>query len=265
MTVSLTNAFIVLDASEVVRDTVLKKVLASTIPKQMKEAVAMRAANLASSRVTRSKIAQKISRKLCQTMPMKLKEMGLTVVLEETFREKHYFVLELQVQHVDAMAAEKAQREKGFESSREESSSIEGTLLDWSLKLMGEDNQRMLEEEYLPAKVQHKLEKQMLHVIREKFENMHMKAEVTILKEGKQGRYFFSTLKAVQQEVEARSLKNQIQEMRRRVLFSYTSRTLEVALHSRSITIQPLTQVPIAKLDTSACGWPEVRLIGVVD
>lgn len=142
------------------------------------------------------------------------------MVLEEVFREEHYFVLELQVQHVDALTAEKAKRESFFYLSREDldsSSSIAGTLLDWTLKLMGEGNQRIFEGGYLPAKVQEKLEKQMMRMMMEKFENMNLKAEVKILKEEKQGRYFFSKLKAIRQEVRAGRLKNPLRELRKKL------------------------------------------------
>lgn len=198
-----------------------KKVEASKIPRQMKDAVAMRAANMVSNRVKRSNIAKRMAGRLCKTLPAKLKEKGLTIILEEIFREEHYFVLELQVQHVDTIMVEKAKREKGLDVSTKEdldsSSPMAGTLLDWTLKLMGEGNQRILEEEYLPAKVQEKLEKQMMRMMREKFENMNLKAEVKILKEQRQGRYFFTKLKAVRQEVRDGGFKNPINELRKKL------------------------------------------------
>jgi len=199
---------------------VKKKVEESKIPKQMKEAVAKRAGYMASSRVKPAMIAKKMSAKLCQKMPENMKQAGLTVALEEVFREENYFVLELQVQHVDTVAVERKQRESNTDMTQDDndtSSSLAGALLDWSLRLIGQDNQRRLEGDFLPGKVQQKLDTQMLEIMEEKFEDMQLKADVQILKEKRQARYFYSKLKAIRAEVEVAKGKNAIHDLRKKM------------------------------------------------
>lgn len=46
------------------------------------------------------------------TNAKKMAEMGLTIAMEEVFREGSFVVVQLQVQHVDATAIERGQREE---------------------------------------------------------------------------------------------------------------------------------------------------------
>lgn len=211
----------VFDATEAVKARVMKKVEESKLPKPVRGAVAKRAGAVACNVVKRSGVAKEMASKLCKRMPAKMKDAGVTVVLEEVFREEHYFVLELQVQHVDTVAVERSQREARADLTADDkdvSTSFAGTMLNWTLRLMGKNNQRLLEDEYLPAKVQQKLETEMMDILEEKFANMQMKADVEILKEKKQARYFYSKLKTVRQEVEASSrVKNPIKELRKKI------------------------------------------------
>lgn len=194
---------VVIDVSEVIKAKVQEKVEASNIPKHMKGMVTKSATSVATSRINRSVVAAKVSEQLCSTMPPMMKEKGITVTMEEVFREEHYFVLELQVQHVDAIILEQEKAPKTIasgESGNDNSPTMTATLLDWTLKLIGHNNQHLLEGEFLPAKVQEKLETKMMKAMEEKFENMRLKAQVEILKETKQARYFYPKLKSIREE-----------------------------------------------------------------
>ena len=193
----------VIDVSEVIKAKVQQKVEASNLPRKMKGMVTKSATSVASSRVTRSVVAGKVSEQMCHSLPPKMKEKGLTVTLQEVFREENYFVLELQVQHVDALLLEQDTRQKtSSDDAGHETvpATMTATLLDWTLKLIGHNNQHVLEGEILPAKVQEKLETKMMKAMEEKFENMRLKAKVEILKETKQARYFYSKLKSIRAE-----------------------------------------------------------------
>jgi hypothetical protein len=111
-------------------------------------------AEVASKRITPSKVASQLGGKLIKKIPKKMKEKGLTVEMEQVFCEGPYVVLALQVQHVDMVAAEKAMREdktltSDIEEEDEASNTVAGTLLQWSLYLMGSTNQKKLEEGFI--------------------------------------------------------------------------------------------------------------------
>jgi hypothetical protein len=66
-------------------------------------------------------------------------------------------------------------------------------MLEWCLKLIGTNDQRKLEEEYLPEKVQMKLETKLLELLTDKCKQN--KLDIMILREDKQARFFYQTLK----------------------------------------------------------------------
>ena len=69
-------------------------------------------------------------------------------------------------------------------------------ILEWCYKLIGTNDQRKLEEEYLPEKVQLKLETKLLELLTEKFERNNLsKADIMIHREDRQARFFYQTLK----------------------------------------------------------------------
>lgn len=205
------------DASEAIKAKVKAKVEDSKLPKQIKGAVANTAGKLASKKVKPSMMAGKMAKKLENKLPPEMKKKGLTVSLESVFEEANYFVLELNVLHVDSVAIEKNMREASADVTKDDDqTSLVGTMLQWSLSLMGQDNQRKLEEDFLPAKVQAKLGEQMMAVMEEKFEDMKLKAEVQILKEEKQARYFYSKIRGIRAAAAEERNAGPLKEFRRK-------------------------------------------------
>ena len=193
---------VVHDASEAVKAKVTEKVELSKLPKIFKGIAIKRAGEIVSKRITPSKVAEKMGTKLCEKVPEKMKEKGLTVELEEVFREGPFIVLQLQVQHVDVVMLEKVRAEENASVLDEEdedaaTKTVAGTLIEWSLKLIGANNQKMIEESFLPAKVQAKLEKALGTMMGEKLEEKQIKADINVVKEEMQARFFFAQLKEV--------------------------------------------------------------------
>ena len=144
----------------------------------------------------------------------------MTVEMEEVFREGPYVVLQLQVQHVDTIIVEKVQREENLDLAQDDdaqSSSVAGALLEWSMWLIGQNNQQQLEENFLPQKVQDQLQKKMMAMMTEKFEQKQLKADVEIVKEEKQARFFYSRLQSVRLAMESTHGTNPIKELRKKM------------------------------------------------
>jgi hypothetical protein len=195
---------------------VTEKVKDSSLPKPIKGLAAKGAAKAASKMVTPSVIAEKMAKKLCKTLPKKMSEKGLTVEVKPVFCEGPYVVLQLQVQHVDTLAVEKSQSEKNADLTKDDDaskSSFAGLMLEWSLKLIGQKNQKKLEEDFLPQQVQEKLKNEMAIIMAEKFEEKQLTAEVEILKEDKQARYFYLKLQEVKAAKEEKEGKNPIKTL----------------------------------------------------
>jgi hypothetical protein len=208
------------DASKVIKAKVSARVNDSKLPKPVKGIVAGRAAKVASKLMKPPKIAEKMGKKICKKIPKKMKEKGLTVEMEEVFREGPYVVLQLQVQHVDTIAVEKAQREENVDLGQDDdaqSSSVAGALLDWSMWLIGQNNQKKLEGGFLPQKVQAKLQTKMMAMMADKFEEKQLKADVEIMKEEKQARFFYSRLKAVRLAAEEAQGTNPIKKLKKKM------------------------------------------------
>lgn len=145
-------------------------------------------------------MAKKIGSKLCERMPQRMADMGLTVEMEQVFREGSFVVIQLQVQHVDVRAVERALREEKSDlHSASERTVSSPLLLERCLKMIGSDNQKALEDEFLPGKVQSKLETKILQVMKEKFERKGLVVDVEILTEARQGRFFYRKLREVRQ------------------------------------------------------------------
>lgn len=140
------------DASEAIKAKVSVKVSDSKLPQPVTESVSGRVGTAGSKVVAPSKIAGRMGQKMCEKIPKKMKEKGLTVEMEEVFCEGPYVVIQLQVQHVDTIAVEKAQREENVNVRQDQSSSVAGSLLEWSMWLMGQSNQQKLEGGFLAKK-----------------------------------------------------------------------------------------------------------------
>jgi hypothetical protein len=150
-------------------------------PNPGKAPVAKTAGKVATTtRVKNAKLARRLGEKLCDKMPRKLAEMGLTVEFEVVFQEGPYVVIQLQVQHVNARAIERSQRQENADPTADEGTpsdtAVAATLLEWCLKIIGPENQRTLEESYLPVKVQTKLESKIMEVMAEKVGRKGLKA-----------------------------------------------------------------------------------------
>jgi len=192
----------------------------SKLPPPIKAVAAKRVADAASKAITADKVVKKLGVKLCRKLPSKMKEKGLTVTLVEAFRELNYLVLELQVQHVDAMTIQKDRQEANADLTADDdeaTNSMAGTLLEWSLWLVGQKNQQKLEGEFLPKKVQEKLEKEMFKLMAEKFEAKGLKADVQVLKEELQARFFYQKLSEVHEANELKKGSNPIKEFRKKL------------------------------------------------
>jgi hypothetical protein len=222
---------LVRDASLAIQAKVSKKVAEKmgNFPGPMKDKASQRLAEVASKRITPSKVASQLGGKLMKKMPKKMKQKGLTVEIKQVFCEGPYVVLELQVQHVDMVAAEKAMREVNTEQDEDEddedddeaaSNTVAGTLIEWSLYLMGTRNQKKLEEGFLATQVQAKLQTAMAEMMNEKLQEKQIIADCDIVKEEKQARYFYAKLQEVRADLEnneQQQRNNPIKEFRKKL------------------------------------------------
>lgn len=173
-----------------------KRVDNTKLPPSIKEPFGNGAAHVASIRSRPGKIAERLGAQLCEKTTRKLAEMGVTIDMEECYREGFYVVLQLQVLRVDARTIQSIQMHGKLEKDKGESTAS-GTMFDWCLTMIGSVNQKKLEEEYLPEKIQTKLEQKILAIMRQKLEQKGIVANVDIVKEEKQARYFFGKIKEI--------------------------------------------------------------------
>lgn len=185
------------DASEAVKDEVANKVKKSRIPFPLKESVANRAA----ARITwdlsmASKVVDMMGPRLCQEIPIKMSKKGIQVHVDNVFTEGNYLVIELQVQHVDAIVMSEAKHKK----QEQDQHNGAGALFFKSVfTVIGVENQASLEREVLPNILQRKVSVSIREMMKEKLTEKKMAADVEILKEEKQARYFFQTLRQVRE------------------------------------------------------------------
>lgn len=100
------------------------------LPEQVKNQAARRASEL----TTPSMLAQKTSSKLLRKIPIIMKEKGLTVDMEEIYREGPYLIFYLRVLHVDPVVLA-------------DDMGISG-IVQWLLSSVGEGMQRTIEKDY---------------------------------------------------------------------------------------------------------------------
>ena len=185
-----------IDGSTAVKEKVKKRVGNSKLPPQLRESFGNGAAHVASKRSTPDKVAERLGPQLCEKTTQRLAEMGVTIEMEECFREGPFVVLQLQVLRVDARTIQRAQVQGNLEDVSGDTAAS-NKLFEWCLDIIGSDNQKKLEEEYLPDKVQSKIESKILNVMKEKLERKGVVANVDIVREEKQARYFFEKLKEI--------------------------------------------------------------------
>jgi hypothetical protein len=79
--------FKVIDGSEAVKAKVSKKVEKSNLPTPLKKLAAIHAPQAASDFASPEIMAKMMGKKLCDKLPKKMWEKGLTVEMEEIFRQ----------------------------------------------------------------------------------------------------------------------------------------------------------------------------------
>lgn len=198
------------DASEAVKDKVAAKVKKSRIPFPLKESVANRAAALMTwdTLSTASKVVDKMGPRLCHDIPTKMSKKGIQVHVENVYSEGNYLVLELQVQHVDAivMAEAKPKRDR----KNDHTWSLTSGLFHGAFTVMGSKNRNSLERDLLPSIVQYKLSVSIREMMQAKLTAKKMTADIEIQQEEKQARFFFQMLKAVREATEnAKTMKRE--------------------------------------------------------
>eukprot|EP00540_Astrosyne_radiata_P012084 CAMPEP_0116842534 /NCGR_PEP_ID=MMETSP0418-20121206/11573_1 /TAXON_ID=1158023 /ORGANISM="Astrosyne radiata, Strain 13vi08-1A" /LENGTH=222 /DNA_ID=CAMNT_0004473161 /DNA_START=193 /DNA_END=861 /DNA_ORIENTATION=+ len=200
--------FAVKDVKEAVKSTVEEKMMERKrplVPKRLKERVIKRVAKLASDFMTASKMAGKIAEKMTAEMPQKMMKKGLTVHVEEVFREGPYFVLQLQVLKVDAVVMAEAAKMKDEEEEEEDPLFVR--CVKQFMEAVGGKNKDRLESRYLPTIVQNKMHSGMGDMLAKELSEKKMEAEAEVLPEAKQARFLFAMLKQVKEAETAEKAK----------------------------------------------------------
>lgn len=98
------------------------------IPNAVKAQAAQRAGTMTSPKY----VAQALAQTLCKKFPEKMEKRGVTVEMEEVFREHTYVVLQLTIKHVNPLTLM--------------TSAWTETGLSWLLDSLGETNRKMIED-----------------------------------------------------------------------------------------------------------------------
>lgn len=117
------------DGTEAVKAKVAKRL------KMLPVNVQNKAAKTASELTTPKRLAKQVSPELLRRVPARLKQKGVTVDMEEIFREGPYIVFQLRVLHVDSVIL--AEDLMGC-----------STIVRWLVGSVGQGLQRTMEEEY---------------------------------------------------------------------------------------------------------------------
>lgn len=166
---------IVHDASEAVK---------ASIDNGRANPIRKRVAKVASGFATPSVVAGRIGAILCKKMTKKMKDMGLTVEIDEVFREANFLVLQMQLQHVDTITVAP-------------NSFVE--KLEWFFRVIGNVNQENLEANFLPAKIQLRMQPVLDGILTKKMAETKLEASSKVLSESKQARFFYATLREVRE------------------------------------------------------------------
>jgi hypothetical protein len=100
------------------------------IPNAVKNQAAQQAGHLTSPKY----VTHALSQVLCKKVPENLQKQGVTVQMEEVFREHTYVVLQLRIKHVNPLTMM--------------SSAWTETGLSWLLDSIGASNRKKMEEGY---------------------------------------------------------------------------------------------------------------------
>ncbi|KAI2509625.1 hypothetical protein MHU86_4745 [Fragilaria crotonensis] len=134
--------------------------------------------------------------KMVATMPVKMRKKGLTVHAEEVFRDGPYFVIMMQVQHVDAaVMIEAKQLAQKDELPNDESWTVR--FVKWLLSILGMNIVDSVQTDYLPAFIQSMMQPHMGEQMQAELADKKMMASVEVLSEEKQARFFYVLLQQV--------------------------------------------------------------------
>lgn len=217
---------------------------ANVAPNFIQKRVANTLATVASKAVKPAKIAETLSTKLAKILPFAMKEKGLTLAAEVAFIEKAYIVWEMQIQHADIdILMEEAKKKKDGKADSDELD-LEG-ITDAELdKLIAGQDKRLLEkkaslskekdvtnssysssflsgvqpffeflfggreklqDDRLPKLIQSQMTNTMDKMMKKKFDEKGMVADVVANEEKDQARYFYEHLKKVRSnEIDAK-------------------------------------------------------------
>lgn len=194
---------IVLDASSAIDQQLSQKLKGKVCQPLVK--VASKAATILA---TPERVASMMSEKMPLKIVDKMASKGITAMAETVFCDGPYVVLQLQLQSVSPQAMIEAQSKYVYDENGnlEDTAKLEpgwtATLqrwLKWVLSMIGLENQKSVEEEYLPKLIQAKMESIMGDIVATKLETKGMKAVSQVLPETEQARFFYKTLLELQQ------------------------------------------------------------------
>mmetsp|Transcript_20543 Transcript_20543/g.33030 ORF Transcript_20543/g.33030 Transcript_20543/m.33030 type:complete len:244 (+) Transcript_20543:171-902(+) len=163
---------IIHNVSEAVKERVTKRLeKAVVIPNKMIASAAQRASELTTPRI----VAQALAQTLCKKFPEKLKKKGVTVKMQEVFRENKFVVLQLRIIHVNPLSLASAWTEMG---------------ISWILDSIGTTNRKKFEDDYLPHLLTTLLAATIPKMLQSKMSNKKIEAETKVLKAQDQPIYF---------------------------------------------------------------------------
>ena len=193
------------DASEVIRGKVSQKLEDSNLLPPLKKRLAKYVGNFAADNVSANMIVEKMIPNMLAEMPVKMKRKGLTVHVEEVCRDGPYFVIMMQVQHVDISTMMEV---KQLEDNSQCKEGVLIKVVKFILNLMGLKLADSVQRDYLPALIQAKMQPDMGEMMQGEMAEKNMKASVEVLPEESQARFFFGLLQQVR-EAEAPESTNQ--------------------------------------------------------
>lgn len=150
------------DGTEAVKAKVAKRLKLLPVPVQNT------AARTASELTTPKMLAKQVSLELLRKVPACLKKKGITVDMEEIFREGPYILFQLRVLHVDTVML--AEDLMGHSS-----------LVRWLVGHVSEGLQRTLEEDYLPKQILGILEQEMPKSLTKQMKDKKLAVDVKVI------------------------------------------------------------------------------------
>jgi hypothetical protein len=188
------------DASEAIKAGVSEKIEDCNLPSKLKKRL-RHIGKFAADKISAARIVNKMAPKMVKEMPVKMKKKGLTVHAEEVFRDGAFFVIQMQVQHVDAAVMLEAKQLAGDEVGQER---FAVKFVRWFLGAMGVTLADTVQTDYLPDLIQKKMQPSMGEMMEEEMAEKKMKASVEVLPEKKQARFFYALLQQVRDAEAAR-------------------------------------------------------------